>query len=104
MADKSLVRGLTVTVLTFLVVLGLFLFGLSQIDTRSAAEQMVTLKTAVLRAVMTCYAVEGRYPSDIGYLTDYYGLVYNSRRFIVTLDSFADNLLPDITVLTREEA
>ncbi len=101
MKDRSFIRGMAITLATFLALLILLLLGLTQIDHRSASEQAASLKTAVLRAAMTCYAVEGRYPPDAAYLTQYYGLTYNTDRYIVSIHSFADNLLPDIMVLAE---
>ena len=37
-----------------------------------------TLERALTRSITQCYALEGTYPPDINYLTDHYGLTYNS--------------------------
>lgn len=99
MRDRSLVRGIAVTLMSFLLVLVLLLVGLTVLSSRSSAELSASLRTAVLRATLTCYAVEGRYPTDATYLEDHYGLTYDHNRYIVSLDAFADNILPDISVL-----
>lgn len=104
MKDRSVFRGVTVTLAAFLVLLALLLWGLNSVAARSGQEQAAALRGAVLRAVLTCYAAEGRYPPDVAYLTAHYGLTYDSKRFIVRLDAFAENLLPDISVLTEGEA
>ncbi|MEG0996542.1 MAG: hypothetical protein RSH26_06225, partial [Clostridia bacterium] len=51
------------------------------------------------RATMLCYAVEGRYPASVEELRAHYGLAYDESRFIVSLDGFASNLLPNISVI-----
>ena len=61
----------------------------------SAAEQ------AVRRAAVQCYAVEGIYPPDLGYMRDHYGLQVDEERYLVDYRCFASNLMPDITVLPR---
>lgn len=99
MRDRLLVRGIAYTLASFLLVLVLLLVGLSVLSSRSAAELSASLKATVLRATLTCYAVEGRYPKNEAYLEDHYGLTYDHSRFIVSLDAFADNRLPDIFVL-----
>ena len=101
MKDRLHIRGIVLTIATCVALLALLLAGVNQIDTRSSNEQAASLKAAVLRAVVTCYAVEGRYPADVTYLQAHYGLTYNQQRFIVSLESFAENLLPDIAVLAK---
>ncbi len=97
---RRVARGLLVTALAFLVLLAALWVGLSQVGARSGREQAEALEGAVRRAAMLCYAVEGRYPSGAQELCDHYGLSYNQDRYIVSITSFASNLLPDIRVLT----
>ena len=101
---KTLLRGLAITLTTFLAMVVLLVFAVSQLNAGSEREQAAALKETVMRATLTCYAVEGRYPSDAEYLRANYGLVYDDARFIVSIRSFSDNLLPDIAVLTQGEA
>jgi len=103
MKDRTFVRGILITVAAFAVVLALLMAGLSQIDTRNASEQAASLKAAVLRAAVTCYAVEGRYPPNVAYLQANYGLTFDHDRFTVSIRAFADNILPDIAVHTHGE-
>ena len=44
--------------------------------------------------------MEGRYPESAEELCQHYGLSYDEDKYIVQLDSFASNLLPDIRILT----
>lgn len=92
-------QGIVVTGLVFLVVLLTLVLGLSRVDEGSNTAEAAALEAAVRRAVVLCYSVEGRYPSSVKELCEHYGLTYNHDRFIISLDSFASNLLPDIRVL-----
>ncbi len=60
------------------------------------------LRTAILRASVTCYAIEGRYPPRLSYLIAHYGVTVDTDRYIVSYDVFADNLMPDVRVLRKE--
>lgn len=66
----------------------------------SAAETEL-VRDAVKNAALTCYAVEGAYPSDLAYLREHYGLAYDEDRYIVAYDAFASNLMPEIRVRER---
>jgi hypothetical protein len=103
MKDRSLLKGIVVTVATFLAMLILLFIGLNVLNARSDTELTSSLKSTVLRTLLTCYAVEGRYPSEVSYLQQYYGLTYDSDRYIVSLHAFAENLLPVVDVLSVGE-
>ena len=60
------------------------------------------LEEALRRATAACYAAEGVYPPDLQYLKDHYGIQVDETRYTVIYDSFASNLMPDITVLESE--
>ncbi len=97
----AFLRGILITAAAFIAMVLVLVFSLSQVDERNQSEQVKALEDAVMRATLTCYAVEGRYPTSVNYLKENYGIVYNDNQFIVTLDSFASNLLPDIQVLIQ---
>ena len=94
-------RGVLITALVFLAMVVALVSALSQVDQQSEQEQTKILTEAVFRATLTCYAIEGRYPPGAEYLKTHYGIVYNEDQYIVTLDSFASNVLPTIYVLVK---
>lgn len=51
---------------------------------------------------MACYAAEGIYPPDLDYLKDHYGVQVDEERYTVFYSVFAENLMPDITVLENK--
>jgi len=92
-------KGMIIPVLIFACLLIFFSAGIGNISSASETESRQILQDAVLRAVVQCYAIEGMYPPDIKYLEENYGLVYDHDRFIVHYEVFAENILPDITVI-----
>ena len=60
------------------------------------------MEQALRRSCVACYAAEGRYPPDLEYLQEHYGLQLDQERYTVIYDIFAPNLMPDITVLELE--
>lgn len=98
------VRGLAAMLAVFALLFSAALFLLGKIDRGSSAEQTAMIRSAVSSALVTCYAVEGSYPSDVEYLRQNYGLAYDTERYLVTIDAFASNIMPDVRVLVRGEA
>lgn len=86
------------------IVLALVLFAgaLDSLTVGRSAEDLRQLEEALRRGCVSCYAVEGRYPPDLDYLKDRYGIQVDEDRYAVAYDVFAPNLMPDITVLERK--
>jgi len=72
--------------------------GLSGGQRREGAGQ---LETALRRAAVACYAAEGIYPPTVHYLTEHYGIQIDEERYAVFYEVFADNLMPEITVIEK---
>lgn len=82
-----------------LAVFGAFFYGLRNVTSELSEQGKTKLEEAVRRAAVACYAAEGAYPPSIEYLEAHYGLTVDESRYIVHYDVFADNILPDITVM-----
>ena len=84
-----------------LVMLLCFLLALSRLESGQRAEGKQQLEEAARRAAVTCYAGEGFYPPDVAYMQAHYGLQWQEDRYTIRYERFADNLMPEITVLER---
>ncbi len=59
------------------------------------------LETALRRSAVACYAAEGIYPPTVDYLKEHYGVQIDTSRYHVFYEIFADNIMPQITVLEK---
>lgn len=75
-------------------------------NTSKAAEQseLTAVKTTVENGITLCYAIEGVYPPNIDHLKENYGVIYDSEKYIVHYECFADNIRPVVNVLERKSA
>ena len=76
-----------------------FLSAVANVDNSHGELGRQQLDRAIRRSCVACYAAEGIYPPDLAYLTEHYGLQIDEERYTVHYYAFADNLMPDITVL-----
>ena len=96
-------RGWLIALCVMALMVGAF-YGAANLNARQAAqEQRALLEDAITRALVTCYAVEGRYPSSLAYLKENYGVDVDEERYAVFFSSFADNVLPSVRVVPRGE-
>lgn len=85
----------------FMVVTLVMLYGFQDAAQSSREESLRMTEDNLRRAVVSCYALEGSYPANIEYLQEKYGLQLNKEKYIVHYEVFAENIMPDITVLER---
>lgn len=101
-AFKS-VYGYILSVAVFAGVMALFVTGVVSFSGKADERGAQTLKDAVRRASVQCYAIEGRYPPSVEYLEENYGIIIDRDKYDVFYSGFASNIMPDITVNIHEE-
>ena len=94
-------RALAISALIFVVALTLMINLLFLIGENAGEKQLETLENTLRRACVTCFAVEGRYPPDLPYLMENYGVSYDEARYFIRYEAFSDNIMPDLAVLVR---
>lgn len=97
--DIKTIMGFAGSVILFAVVAAVIVTGVLKVSRRADAEGAETLRSGIRRASVQCYAIEGRYPPSVQYLSDYYGIQIDEDRYSVFYDGFASNVMPDITVV-----
>ncbi len=102
---NSRLKKLIPTVILILAILFVFIFFVREVaDVSNTHSQQAkeNLELALTRAAVACYANEGSYPESIEYLEENYAVQINRNRFDVFYEVFAQNLMPDITVVEKK--
>jgi len=86
-----------------LAVLLWFFSALGGVQKGQSDEGRQQLEDALRRAAVACYAAEGVYPPDTEYIAEHYGVQIDEERYVVFYEIFADNLMPDITVMEKDK-
>ena len=94
--------GLVTAALVLVLVLWFFT-TLGNIGADRSEEGRQQLERALRRAALACYATEGFYPPTLEYMQDHYGVQINEELYIVHYMVEAENMMPDITVLERND-
>lgn len=87
----------------FICMIAVFLAAVLSFSRRASQRGADTLRDALRRASVQCYAIEGRYPPSLEYLEENYGIRIDRNRYDVFYSGFASNFMPDITVNLHEE-
>ena len=99
---KSIVKTCLPFVIAALL-LFITLVSVGNLSGGSRSEEKQQLEDALRRAALSCYASQGYYPPSLEYITDRYGIQIDRERFSVFYDIFAENLMPSINVVVRNE-
>lgn len=85
--------------ITFILIFGLFYYGITQVSAANDREMLQSLETTIHRDIVHCYASEGVYPPSIEYLEEKYGLTYDHNKYYIDYHPIAANLLPEVTIM-----
>ena len=79
-----------------------FNFALGNLENGREAEDIRQLEEVLRKSCVACYAAEGVYPPDLEYLKKHFGVQIDEERYTVYYERFAQNLMPEVTVLENE--
>ena len=98
---KAVPWRVIIPVVFSIVIIVAIVFGIRNVAVSSTQEQLKITEQAVRRSVVQCYAIEGRYPPSLNYLTENYGLIIDEEKYVYHYQRHGYNLLPDITVVAK---
>ena len=98
---SALARYLIMPVLMMAAVY-ILLISAGNVNERQQAENLKQMEDTIHKAVLNCYAIEGSYPATLDYVEQYYGLQIDHDRYDVFYEVFAQNIMPEITVIEKD--
>ncbi|MCR5268473.1 MAG: hypothetical protein K6E16_08150 [Lachnospiraceae bacterium] len=98
---KRILQSVNFSILFFLVIIGVFLYGIATVSSGSAEDERRILDEAIHKDIVHCYAVEGMYPPTLDYMEEHYGLTYDHDKFLVDYDTVGSNIMPNVTIIER---
>lgn len=86
------------SILTACIIACVFGAGIYLIDDFMTTKSYNALYDEIKQASDHCYAVEGRYPPDLQYIQENYGINVDNRRFTVDYRRTSPNRMPEIKI------
>jgi hypothetical protein len=99
--NKSILPSVVISIVGFAALVLLLGVLLGNAADTSSEEALNAVRDSIIRAAVTCYAIEGTYPENLQYLIDNYSLAVDLNRYNVYYSSISDNLMPNIIVRAR---
>ncbi len=85
----------------FAAIITWLVISLSNTSESAGRQERAAVKSTLENGITMCYAIEGTYPPSLEYLSENYGVTYDTAKFIVYYDRFADNVRPTVRVIVR---
>lgn len=98
---KRIVQSVNFSIIFFLAVIGLFLYGISAVSSSPINDEKEILITAIKKDIVHCYAVEGMYPPSLSYIENNYGLIYDHDKYLVDYEAVGSNIMPTVMIIER---
>ena len=94
--------GIILTIVIFVIVAGMLYGQIKNMSKEVQQSDIDMLKNALENAVVTCYAIEGRYPESLEYIEEHYGVKIDKEKYFVDYDKSLINMRPRISVYTTK--
>lgn len=100
---KRIFSSFTISIVVFVAVIVLFIYGISAVSNSSVVNDQEILTKAINRDIVHCYCVEGMYPPNVKYMEEHYGLIYDEDKFIVDYEYIGANIMPKVTIIRKSQ-
>ncbi|MBE6679603.1 MAG: hypothetical protein E7598_03680 [Ruminococcaceae bacterium] len=103
MKNNSIQKSFSIVKIPLIICIAaiLFFIAVTNISNAQKNEMRQNLEDALRQSATACYAVEGKYPQSLDYLTKNYGVQIDDDRYNVFYEVIAENLMPNITVTEK---
>jgi hypothetical protein len=86
-------------ILLFVFIVAVVIIGLGEAKSISDEEGLRIAEESIRRAVVSCFAAEGKYPPTFEYLEEHYGISIDRNKYFVEYEIIMENFMPYILVL-----
>lgn len=99
---KRGILNLLGSIAIFSALVVMFNYGINTLTRANEDEALEAVRSAVARAAIQFYAIEGRFPPHLHYLEERFGLQLDHERFQIIYTAFGANVIPTILVTPRD--
>lgn len=85
------------------LILVIFIFGFQNTQDQVGEKDLERVKEAIQKAALECYSIEGKYPREVSYLMDHYGLLLQTDLYSVRYEYIAENIMPSTNIYVKQD-
>lgn len=100
-SKRILLQTVVLPFVTAICIIMILVFGVNRFYSLSQEQELNLANSALKKAVIQCYSIEGMYPASITYLKEHYGLYIDEKKYNVYYDCFSSNIMPEFGVYEK---
>ena len=94
---KGILFSLSISII-FVLCLSLSFGSLKE---KSTKDDIQRINDGIKQSILECYAIEGKYPESIDYLSENYGIYLNSDLYQIHYRYLGSNMIPEFGVFEK---
>ena len=88
-------------IVLFIGIAMMMVIGFRDTAEKRRTQSIQSATDSIMRAVVTCYAIEGSYPESYEYIKEHYGVYINEKKFSVFYSALGSNIMPGFRVIEK---
>lgn len=97
----SIVKSHFLAAALFIGIAILMIVGFRETAEKRRTQSIQSAHDSILRAIVTCYAIEGRYPENYEYIKENYGVYINEKKLTVFYSALGSNIMPSFRIIEK---
>ena len=85
----------------FVVIAVMMVIGFQETAAKRREQAIQSANDSILRAVVTCYAIEGCYPDCYEYIKENYNVYINENKLSVQYSVLGSNIMPNFRIIEK---
>lgn len=98
-----ILSGIVLPFVIFVCFAVILAYSVSEFGIISKTQGKELTLSSIRKATVQCFADEGRFPPDIDYLIERYGIDPDTENYRIVYDCVASNVFPNIEVYNRTD-
>ena len=94
-------KAIAIPMITFLCILSILIFSIQKLNDLSDQQELELTQTALKKAIVQCYAIEGFYPAELSYLEEQDYLKVDHDKYNIYYECFSSNIMPEFEVYEK---
>jgi hypothetical protein len=85
----------------FCCILFVLFLGVKRFNDIGREQELILTESALKKAIVQCYAIEGIYPAEVSYLEENYDLTLDKSKYNIYYECFSSNIMPEYGVYEK---
>lgn len=97
----AFIKNYLFTIILSVAIAVMMVVGFRETAEKRRIQSIQTASDSLMRAIVTCYAIEGCYPESYDYIKENYEICINENKLIVFYSALGSNIMPSFRIIEK---